>query len=521
MTALMTADVALRSLLSANPDAIVSAIGRGGGLVAVPDAVLLHGHHTIEAQFALDLIDPDDQLSVIDAWATAQREPIVRVEVHLLADPERTATVHIFDVRSEYAVHMIVVEGQNLDAVVRASEARAARRRGVAHVRRDALATFIEVDEATTSLLGWTADELLGRSTIDLVHPDDVQSAIDSWMEMRSGRRSRLRVRLRHADDRFVWVEVTNENRLADPAYACVVSELVDISAEMAQLEAVHERERQLARLAEALPIGICHLRPGRDIVYTNAPLVDLLGPIDTVDDLLRCIASADRIALESALDRAFEGFAGHQEVTIVHGERERRCEFTLRTMTDDEGKIDGVIICAADVTDRSRLRAELEHKANHDDLTGCLNRAATAAAVDAFLLESRPVAVAFIDLDDFKSINDEIGHAAGDELLRVAATRLRNVTRDGDLIGRIGGDEFVVVCTGGDTAPDPAELASRLSDALNGDAAFGSHRVVLRASVGAAISYAGEVSAEGVLQRADAAMYVAKRTARAEYATV
>jgi diguanylate cyclase (GGDEF)-like protein len=272
--------------------------------------------------------------------------------------------------------------------------------------------------------------------------------------------------------------------------------------------------------LAEALPIGVCHLRPDHVVVYANAPLVELLGPIASIDDLLACASPADRDVVRAALDLAFAGLPAQQEIRVFRLGEERRCELTARAMTDVDGVVDGIIVCAADVTDRSRLRQELEHRANHDDLTGCLNRAATAAAVERFLLEPQRVAVAFIDLDDFKAINDEVGHAAGDELLRIATNRMRSVTREGDLLGRLGGDEFIVVCAG-EEAPDPDELAERLTGALNGGVVVNGLRLELRASVGAAISLDGELGGEALLQRADTAMYAAKRKTRATYVAV
>jgi len=151
----------------------------------------------------------------------------------------------------------------------------------------------------------------------------------------------------------------------------------------------------------------------------------------------------------------------------VIHRLEELRCELTLRVIRSDAGDLDGVIVCAADVTDRSRLRSELEHRASHDALTGCLNRSATVAALERALRQTPHVTVAYIDLDDFKRVNDDLGHAAGDEVLRVVAGRLRNVIRATDSLGRIGGDEFVVSC------PQPREpvevvvLEERLSAAV------------------------------------------------------
>ena len=123
----------------------------------------------------------------------------------------------------------------------------------------------------------------------------------------------------------------------------------------------------------------------------------------------MRSVASTDRAAVEIAVDDAFRGRPGSVEVGVVQaslglarsesrsGSGQRRCELTFRAITSDDGgggggsgSVDGVIVCAADVTDRSRLRSELEHRASHDALTGCLNRAATVAALERALRESQ-----------------------------------------------------------------------------------------------------------------------------------
>ena len=509
---------ALRSVLAANPEAVVTAVGPNGRLIEVPDGVI-DSHRRFSGTSGIDLVIAEDQFAVLDAWARAQEQPVVEIEVHLLADPDRTATVHIFDVRDEHGVHILVLEGQGIEAVLESVDARAARREEVARVTKDAFSVFLEVDDATTSILGWSAAELVGHPTVEFVHPDDVERAIDGWVEMRDGHgTNRVHLRMRHADGHYVWLEVTNENRLDDPEHACVISEMVDVSDEMAQLEALRDRERLLARLAEALPIGICHLRVDREVVYCNELLEAMLGPIDSIDALIRSVGQRDRAAFAAAIDQAFVGRSGFVEVSLGDAVGERRCELNVRAMTSDGGDVDGVIVCCADVTDRSRLRAELEHRASHDALTGCLNRVATTAAAERLLREGRSVAIAFIDLDGFKSINDEFGHAAGDEVLRVAAARLRGATRSEDVVGRLGGDEFVVILSV-DAEVDPDALEGRLTDAIDGDVMFAKQRIPLRASVGAAMSTTGELDAEALLQRADAAMYRTKRAGARRWA--
>ena len=506
----------LGPLLAERPGALVAALSTEGRLVPPPASIPLGDQTVFDRRSGLDLVVAEDQGVVIEGWKRAQVEPFVRLEVHLLADPERLSILHMIDVRPEHGVHVLVLEVHDPAQVLASVAALEARGSGVARVKRDGLGVFLEVDEGTTSLLGWSPGDLVGHGTVDFVHPDDIERAVETWMAMRAGTGGRrTQIRFRHAAGHYVWLEVSSEDHLAVPEMACVVSEMVDISDQMADLEALHERERLLHRLAEALPTGICHLRADREVVYSNAPLVELLGPVDSVEALVGSVEPADRALVEIAIDRALGGRPEDLEVGVTDGVDERRCELTFRALLSDSGGLDGVIVCATDVTERSRLRSELEHRADHDALSGCLNRAATVAALDRALHDGTPVTVAYLDLDGFKAVNDDLGHAAGDELLRILAERLRRATRAQDRIGRVGGDEFVVLCPHGPGGPGTAEIAERLTAAVCGDVTFARQRIRLEASVGVVASQPGELDAEALLIRADEAMYEAKRLAR------
>jgi len=124
---------------------------------------------------------------------------------------------------------------------------------------------------------------------------------------------------------------------------------------------------------------------------------------------------------------------------------------------------------------------------------------------------KSRP-AVIFVDLDRFKEINDRLGHAAGDELLGVVAKRLVSAVRSDDLVGRIGGDEFLVVCPGIATSAQAMQTARRVADTLRHEVRIKTKRVSCRASIG--VAWIGETRADAdtLVSQADAAMYEAKR---------
>jgi diguanylate cyclase (GGDEF)-like protein len=189
-------------------------------------------------------------------------------------------------------------------------------------------------------------------------------------------------------------------------------------------------------------------------------------------------------------------------------------CLLGLRTLTDSTGVVSGAVGCLSDVTGRAQLRKELEVRASVDALTSCLNRAATLELADRTV--SAPEggngnAVVFIDLDRFKAVNDDLGHAAGDRLLVEVAERLRETLRDGDHVGRFGGDEFLVICPGVDSADAAREIAERIATALTSTVDIESRPVQLRASVGVAWT-TESLKADTLIAWADSAMYESKR---------
>jgi diguanylate cyclase (GGDEF)-like protein len=181
----------------------------------------------------------------------------------------------------------------------------------------------------------------------------------------------------------------------------------------------------------------------------------------------------------------------------------------------DAEGRLTGAVVAMMDVTAQRELEARLREAALHDALTGLPNRALLLDRVDQALQvqarEGLPAALLYCDLDGFKGINDTLGHAAGDAaLLRMAAT-LRSVVRPGDTVARIGGDEFVVLCSGTATASAAQRLVERITATLATPADGGPP---LRSSTGVALSRP-EDTAGSLLRRADAAMYEVKRSRR------
>ena len=170
----------------------------------------------------------------------------------------------------------------------------------------------------------------------------------------------------------------------------------------------------------------------------------------------------------------------------------------------------------AAMLLENARLVDQLRQQALHDSLTGLPNRAlfrdrlARALQRRARVPDTR-CGVLFLDLDDFKDVNDGLGHAVGDALLRVVAERLRSTLRGADTAARLGGDEFAVLMDDAASVDEVMAVADRIVAAIAIPASMGGHEVNVRASVGVAVSPEGGESVDDLLTNADAAMYVAK----------
>jgi len=167
-----------------------------------------------------------------------------------------------------------------------------------------------------------------------------------------------------------------------------------------------------------------------------------------------------------------------------------------------------------------SVLQEQLHHQAYHDPLTSLANRSLFTDKVrEAIAARRSEVAVLFIDLDDFKTVNDSLGHAAGDELLVAAASRLRACLRPEDLVARLGGDEFAVMIEDAHDAEAAAvRVARRIMEAFVLPVGVGSESVAVYVSVGIATSHGGDFSAEELIRDADVAMYQAKTTGKGHF---
>ena len=214
-----------------------------------------------------------------------------------------------------------------------------------------------------------------------------------------------------------------------------------------------------------------------------------------------RCVASGEGEAIEVTM-RTADGLA-----------EGRPLQLEIRNLSADP-LLDGLIVTGHDVSDLRVARHKLEFLAGHDELTGLANRSLLLTHMTAMVTAGEPLAILFIDLDHFKPINDVLGHEAGDELLQCVSRRLELSTRPGDIVARVGGDEFVVLAPGIQSQDVADKMVQRLEDAIGEPFELRSGPVRIGASAGIMLSDASS-TVEGLLAGADMAMYDAKTSRR------
>jgi diguanylate cyclase (GGDEF)-like protein/PAS domain S-box-containing protein len=180
-----------------------------------------------------------------------------------------------------------------------------------------------------------------------------------------------------------------------------------------------------------------------------------------------------------------------------------------------------GWVTTHEDITRQKEAEARIEHMAHHDALTGLPNRVLFHAQLEHALRwrgRGHQVSVLFIDLDNFKSINDTLGHQVGDTLLKTVAARLQDCVRSGDVVARLGGDEFVIVQTELEDPTDAANLATRVREVILDSCVIDNHNLVVDASIGIAVSPDDGTEPDELIKNADLALFGAKASGRGTY---
>lgn len=379
------------------------------------------------------------------------------------------------------------------------------------------------VSPSASDVFGHRSEAVVGLPAWEFVHPEDlsnVQAAVDRVLKD-PGRTERFTYRIKDGRGEWRWVEEALTNRFAEPDIRGLVANLRDVTEQVQAQEDIRRSEGRYRAIAETAQEGIAVISPGGQLLFANQKLADILGlPLDELNHVRFAMLFDDAVArdLGRRLHRRAQLGPETYELPYRHPDGSSRLLSVSAAPLPlaETGEV-GSLVMIADVTQDREAEQELRRQALHDALTDLPNRALLGDRLEIALARrgrslARPVALLFLDLDQFKMVNDSLGHDAGDLLLVEVAHRLQQGVRAGDTVARLGGDEFAVLCEDIDEA-NAVLLAERLRARLTEVIDIAGHRVFVDASIGIALSPPHDPA---TLQRsADAAMYQAKSDGR------
>jgi diguanylate cyclase (GGDEF)-like protein/PAS domain S-box-containing protein len=324
------------------------------------------------------------------------------------------------------------------------------------------------------------------------------------------------------------WIEQIATNCFDHPEIGGLVLNMRDVTQRVQAEQDLRRSETRYRLMAETAQEGIWLSDPEGRTLYVNRKMAELLG--HPVSDLYErrseeIIEAGRRSNLRETTLMQSESGAETYELLYPHPRGgERTLQVSVAPFNEDDGTPIGSLAMVADVSEIRSAQEDLLRQALQDSLTGLPNRALLLDRLQHALNRqkrvSKPIAILLIDLDQFKLINDSLGHASGDALLVALSLRIANAIRAGDTVARMGGDEFVVLCPDSDEL-EACRVAARLLVDLCQPVKLAGRTVSVSASIGVGIGLPASPpeDAEALLGQADAAMYEAKARGRAQFA--
>jgi len=488
----------------------------------------------------LDVVHPDDRdflaerlrLRLAGQSVPPSRFRMVRKDGSILAAEAHSRVAQLQSGPALIGFQIDVTERVRAEAELHRSEARF---RAMIENSSDAI-TIVDaagiIRYASPSyerVYGYRTEERVGASAFERIHPDDAPRAAAAFRDLvgRPGGTTYTELRLRNRDGSWCHIAVIAHNLLHEPAVGGVVINTRDMTERVEMEAALRASEERYRAVFASAGVGVARIALDGRWLEVNPRACEITGyaeaelvgrpwtEITHPDEQERAAAHSRQLAISGRVSFSVEKRFVRRDGGVVW------VNLTCTVVRDGGGAPDSLVLVLDDITERRTMEARLRELAFHDPLTGLANRALfldrVAHAFERARREGVTAAVLFLDLDDFKRVNDSLGHAAGDELLVAAAVRLRQTVRLSDTAARLGGDEFAVLVEDAHARADAADLAGRLAEAFRLPFAVGRREIVSGASIGVAIAQPGETPDE-VLRNADVAMYVAKAHGRGSF---
>jgi diguanylate cyclase (GGDEF)-like protein/PAS domain S-box-containing protein len=383
-----------------------------------------------------------------------------------------------------------------------------------------------------SSLEGWKRERLLGRRTYS-VAADHSQVRESLGLPHETGVVFTAPLFIREEFNGLIVVAVPSGQIRAITDGLEALASQVSLAVESAALTEeilIAQSEKRFASLVQNASDIVTVIEPDTTVRYASPAALRVLGYEPEELEGARfanLISPEDKTRVLSFLTTVGEdGHTGLIEFRARHRDGHWVFVETLRTSLLHDVNVKGIVLNTRDITERKQFEEQLSHQAFHDSVTNLANRALfrdrVTHAVERQQRDHKPVAVLFMDLDDFKTINDSLGHAAGDQLLAEVGERLKSALRAADTAARLGGDEFAILLEDGGEGIQAVDVADRIMQSLEAPFPLEGKEVFVRASIGIAVAEdvkeGGDDPVEDILRNADVAMYMAKENGKGRY---
>ncbi|GLQ92826.1 sensor domain-containing diguanylate cyclase [Dyella acidisoli] len=382
------------------------------------------------------------------------------------------------------------------------------------------------VSPSVKELLGWEVEDFL-KPRPDLIHPDDRERIAAEVCKLRAqGGTTTATYRLQHKDGHYLWIEAFA--RLVPSPDGDGAMDIIytgrNVTERVRIEQALLESQAQLRTITDNMPAVIARIDTTWRYTYVNRFVEQIFGktPAQVVGRTVRQVhgdAVYDR--LKHYLERACAGESMLFEYEVKHHDKRLHFQAHYVPDLDADGKVRGVYELTTEITHIKNVEHELLRLAHQDALTGLANRRYFSERVPALLdmaqQHNAPVLLALVDIDNFKSINDTYGHAIGDIVLAEVGRCLQKLVREGEMVARIGGDEFVVLSCDFGNVRHANAFTQSLWERLHMMVDAGVAQVAVKMCVGAAVCK-DEGSVDGLMKLADEALYQAKEAGRDTY---
>ena len=394
--------------------------------------------------------------------------------------------------------------------------------------RADSSGQFTYFNNAWLAFTGRELQHELGAGWREGLHPEDRErccAALSAAFEARKP--LEIEYRLRHRDGSYHWVvDFSRPIYAPDRRFAGYIGSVYDSTERRLAEEKLRETNQTLQALIQAAPVAILAVDTHGRISLWNPAAERIFGwsseevlgkpdPIMPVDP----DEPAEDMRVRALRGESFSG----QEVSRRHRNgTPLDISLSAAPLFNSGGEITGVMAVLVDITEFKRAQAAVQQLAYYDALTGLPNRLLLQDRLRQVLAQTdrqqQMAAILFLDLDRFKYVNDTLGHAVGDELLKAVAERLEDCVRKSDTVARLGGDEFVVLLAAIAEAEDATVIARKILTALTRPFRLASQEIYTSTSIGIALTPGDGSEVDQLISNADLAMYQAKEQGRSTY---